>query len=350
MKRLKKVVLLTFAMLAAVTLGCTSISKNSGEKRELVVVTWGGSLEEAFKQVDVAEFEKEFNCTVIMESPSDYAKLKSMVETGHVQWDLVTVDPDFVPRGASQGLLQPIDYSIVDAANLDPHLYSEYGVGAYTWATSLGYNTDKYPGSAAPRSWADFWNVKKFPGARTMWKSAPVTLEIALLADGVVKEDLYPLDLDRAFASLDKIKDKIGIWWESGAQPQQMLASKQVDLAVAWNGRIKAAKDEGAAVDVNFYNSVLITDQWVVPAGAPRAELAMRFINFVTRADKQAEFAKIIPYGPTNTKAYERLDAAVSDVLPGSPRYAADIVLYDDGYWAENYDKVNERFQGWLLP
>lgn len=70
-------------------------------------------------------------------------------------------------------------------------------------------------------------------------------LEAALLADGVPMDELYPLDLDRAFAKLDTIKDDI-VWWTKGAEPSQMLSTGEADYALAWSGRIATAKDEGS--------------------------------------------------------------------------------------------------------
>jgi putative spermidine/putrescine transport system substrate-binding protein len=320
----------------------------SGEKQTLVVVTWGGALEDAIK-ASLEGFEAANNCTIQWETPTDYAKVKSMVETGNVQWDVITCDPDFIPRGGSQGLLEEIDYSIVDKTGIDPNYISQYGVGAYTWATVIGYNTDIYTKDTAPKTWADFWDTAKFKGNRAMYKSPYQTMEIALLADGVKKEALYPLDVDRALKSLDKIKGSVKVLWESGAQPQQLMASKEVDLAEAWAGRITAAKAEGAAVDIVYNEAVVTTDQWGVVKGTKHKDLAMKFLNAVTRAEAQAKFSKKVPYGPVNLDAYKLLDQSVIDSIPSAPKYAEQVVNFDMDYWAKNYDAVNEKFQSWLL-
>ncbi|WP_082377903.1 extracellular solute-binding protein [Pseudomonas sp. RIT-PI-q] len=100
----------------------------------------------------------------------------------------------------------------------------------------MAYNADKL--KTPPSSWADFWDLEKFPGKRALRKSPVHTLQIALMADGVPKDKVYallktPQGVDRAFAKLDKVKSSIQ-WRESGAQPQQWLAAGDVVLTSAF--------------------------------------------------------------------------------------------------------------------
>lgn len=360
MKRMKKIAafLLTLVMVCSLTAcgstpgaesGSSDSSDNSssGSDNTLVVVTWGGELETALKKA-ADGFEKENNCTIQWESGPDYSKVKSMVDAGDVQWDVMTCDADFAYRGGSQGLLEKMDYNIISKDGIEDSC-SDYGVPSYTWANVIAYNSSKYSADNAPQTWAEFWDTEKYPGERTFYKSPYETLEVALLADGVAKEDIYPIDVDRALKSLDKIKDKVSTWWESGAQPQQMLSSGQVDLAEAWAGRITSAKKEGATVDVVMNEAIVVTDQWVVPKGTKHKELAMKFLNFITSAEAGKTFSENITYGPANQKAYDLLDAAIVDTLPSAPKYQDQVVTYNAEYWAENYEEVNEKFQAWLL-
>jgi len=80
---------------------------------------------------------------------------------------------------------------------------------------------------------ADFFNTKKFPGKRGLRKSPKANLEMALVADGVAAADVYDVlatseGVDRAFAKLDSIKDSV-VWWESGAQPPQLVGAYNSD-------------------------------------------------------------------------------------------------------------------------
>ena len=48
------------------------------------------------------------------------------------------------------------------------------------------------------------------------------------MAAGVPPDKVYPIDIDKAFASYDKIKGDVVKWWETGAVPAQMLTDKEV--------------------------------------------------------------------------------------------------------------------------
>lgn len=140
---------------------------------------------------------------------------------------------------------------------------SECGAGIFLWSTVLTYNAAKLP--QAPKSWADFWDVKTFLDKRALRKSATFTLEFALLADGVKREDLYkvlatPAGVDRAFKKLDQIKPNIQ-WWESGAQPLQWLVSGDVVMTSAYNGRVTAAQKEGHDFHIVWNDSIYDMDR-----------------------------------------------------------------------------------------
>lgn len=95
--------------------------------------------------------------------------------------------------------------------------------------------------------------------------------------------------------------------------------------------------------------AIIVTDSWVVPKGTKHKELAMKFLNFITRAEAGKTFSENITYGPANEKAYDLLDQSIIDTLPSAPKYKDMVATYDPEYWAENYDAVNEKFQAWLL-
>jgi putative spermidine/putrescine transport system substrate-binding protein len=187
-------------------------------------VSWGGSTQDAQKQAWADPFSKASGITVVQDGPTDYGKLKAMVESGNVQWDVVDVEADFALRAASEGLLEPLDFKVIERDKIDPRFVSDHGVGSFFFSFVLGYNEGKL-GASKPQDWSALFDTKTYPGKRALYKwPSPGVLELALLADGVATDKLYPLDLDRAFKKLDTIKKDI-VWWGGGAQSQQLLAS-----------------------------------------------------------------------------------------------------------------------------
>src|SRR5918993_1067098 len=228
-------------VLGAASLAFIPPGVSSAAGRDLVFTSWGGTTQEAQKKAWADPFQKSTGIRVKLDGPTDYGKLKAMVESGNVSWDVVDVEGDFAVAAAQQGLLEPIDFSVVDRAKLDPRFTSDHFVGSFYYSFVLGYNKSAL-GGKEPKSWADLFDTKAIPGKRTFYKwSAPGVLEIALLADGVAPDKLYPLDLDRAFKKLDSIKSEI-VWWSGGAQSQQLLASGEAPLGQFWNGRVFAVQ------------------------------------------------------------------------------------------------------------
>lgn len=365
MLNLKKIGLLSAGLLLTISLSACGSSggdkaastgssssgaaSSSSAQQQLVIVDWGGAITDAHKKAIFEPFEKQNNCKITVVSPTDYGKFKAMVQSGNVDWDVVNVDSDFVIRGGKQGLLEKLDYKVINKDGVMPELVNDYGIGAEIFSTAIGYNTNTFKGDAHPHNWAEFWDTAKFPGPRSLWKYPTGTLEAALLADGVAPDKLYPLDVDRAFRSLDKIKKDVKVWWNAGAQPPQLLANGEVAAAEAWNGRVSTAKAQGAPEEVEFNQGMMMGDSWVIPKGSQHKELAQKFIAYAVAPEQQAAFSKTIDYAPANKKALDLIPKDVQERLGQSPDKAKSQVLVNINWWVDNFDKVNERFEKWLL-
>ncbi|MEC1747814.1 ABC transporter substrate-binding protein [Schinkia azotoformans] len=318
------------------------------ESKQLVVVDWGGTSSKAAQKAVYEPFEKKYGVNVVVVSPTDTGKLLAMVESGNVEWDIVNHDTDVALRLESQGLLEPLDYSIIKKDDVYPHLVTDYTIGLQLYFTNIAYNTELFSGDH-PKTWAEFWDTKKYPGSRSLYKNPMGTLESALLADGVKKEELYPLDVDRALKSLDKIKGDIKTWWDAGAQPPQLLATKEAAVAAAWNGRVSTAKAEGSKVENEFGEALMMSTSWIIPKGAPNKDLAQEFIAFAMEAEQQAAYSNLIDYAPTNMKALDLLSEEVKERLGQTEEKLSNQVVIDVKYWADHFEEINKKFNEWLL-
>lgn len=338
------------ALFAAACGGSEDAGSGGGKNDTLVVVDWGGAVTEARQETIFKPFEEKFDVKIQVESPTDYGKLKAMVEGGNVTWDVANIDTFWGEQAGEQDLLEPIDYDIVSKENIIPEMVNKYSVGAEMYSSVIAYSTEKFSEDNHPKTWKDFWDTDKYPGARGLYNDPLETLEIALLADGVKPDELYPLDIDRAFESLDKLAAKTEIvWWDAGAQPVELLSSGTVTVSTAWNGRITEAKKDKSPVDLQYNQATLSSEAWAVPKGSKNKELAMEFINFATSAEVQADFSETIDYSPVNEKAIELLPEDVRARLGQSPELAESQVIMDPKYWAEHYEEVSQRLQEWHL-
>jgi putative spermidine/putrescine transport system substrate-binding protein len=310
---------------------------------DLVFSSWGGTTQDAQKAAWADKFAEKTGINVLQDGPTDYGKLKAMVEANAVTWDVVDVEGDYAAQAGKKGLLEKLDFSVIDKSKLDPRFVTDYSVGSFYYSFVIGCNKDVV--DACPKTWADLFDTEKFPGKRTFYKwSAPGVIEAALLADGVPADELYPLDLDRAFKKLDTIKGDI-IWWSGGAQSQQLLASAEAPFGSLWNGRMTALAQSGINAETSWEQNITAADSLVVPKGAKNKEAAMQFIALATSAEAQAELASLTGYAPINLDSPKMMDPEVAKTLPDAQ--TASQVNADMNYWAKNRDAIGERWYAW---
>jgi putative spermidine/putrescine transport system substrate-binding protein len=320
--------------------------------QQLTVVNFGGANGNAQKKAYYEPFEKATGVKVVpVEYNGEQAKVKAMVEAKNVTWDVVELESPDVGRGCDEGLFEKLDYAkIGNKADFAPKAaVTDCGIGIFVWSTVMAYNADKV--KDAPKTWADFWDVKKVPGKRGMRKGARYNVEFALLADGVKPEDVYKVlatkeGADRAFKKLTELKPSIQ-WWEAGAQPPQFLVAGDVVMSTAYNGRIDAAQREGKNLKVTWTGQIYDLEYFGIVKGSPNRDNAYKFLALALGTDGQAEYAKNIAYGPTNTKALAKLDAKVLGNLPTAPANTKGAVEFNIKFWADQGEALEKRFASW---
>jgi len=322
--------------------------KGSGEVR---VQSWGGAFQDAQREAYFIPFQELSGITVIESEGPDPSKVKAMVDTGNVEQDVVQMDRSDIILLEKQGdYWEEIDYAIFDVDNIDEGRRYTYSVDMLPYATVIGYRTDVFP--EGPAGQADFWNLEAFPGARTTTAgTGGVTpfLEAALIADGVPIDELYPIDIERAYEVLGRIKADVPKFWEAGAQPAQMLTDNEVVMAHSWNGRMHAIMQEGAPVLVQWNEAQLATDVWAIPKGAANAENAQKFAAFITLPESQARLSYLIPYGSVNNASAALMSAEQLESLPTAPAYLDKMTIRNIEWWVENRDAVTSRWNEWIL-
>ncbi len=321
--------------------------------RDLTVVSFGGSLQDAIRAAFITPFVDGGGAKVIEDTyDGALSKITAQVETGATKWDVIDVESNQLLQGCQEGAFEQLDHSkLGDLSKVLPAAkdFSPCGVGFLTGAQVLVY--DKAKLADGPKTWADFWDVKKFPGRRAMHNDSEAQLEMALMADGVAPKDVYsvlssPEGLKRAIDKLAELKPNIAVWWSSGSQSQQIMKDNEVDMAVMWNGRSEGLKAGGAPVDYTFNEGILSQDCWAVPADAPHKAAAMKLLNEMSKPEPQANFSVMVKYGPLNMKAYATglISDATAAKFPSFPANAEKMVVQSGSWWAENTAKADAAF------
>jgi len=324
---------------------CTAPPKHEGTT--LTFTSFGGVYQEAQREGWLKPYSALTGVQFQESEDSSNATIKAQVEAKNVEWDVVDVGNDF-GLDANKDLLEPLDYTLIDKSQILDGFASDYRVGDITYGVALAYNTDKTKG-VVPAGWADFFDTTKIPGKRGLWKySTGGVLEFALMADGVAPKDLYAggqLDIPRALKKLDTIKNDI-VWWNSGAESQELIGSGEVAMSMIWNGRGYSAKHtDNKPVEIQWNQQILTADYFVVPKGTPNKQVAMEFIAWALCANNNAAVSNKIPYGPTNKNSTPN-PAVVADLAVTN---ADDNTAYfNDEYLVNDFDTIDAQFQAWL--
>jgi putative spermidine/putrescine transport system substrate-binding protein len=322
--------------------------KGSGEVR---VQSWGGAFQDAQREAYFLPFQELSGITVIESEGPDPSKIKAMVDTGNVEQDVVQMDRSDIIRLEKEGdYWEEIDYSLFDVENIDEGRRYKYSVDMLPYATVIGYRNDVFP--EGPQGQADFWNQDAFPGPRTTaggTGGVSPYLGFGLIADGVSKDEVYPIDIDRGYEMFSLLKPNVPKFWEAGAQPAQMLTDNEVVMAHSWNGRMHAIIQEGAPVTVQWNEAELATDVWAIPKGAANAENAQKFAAFITLPVSQARLSYLIPYGSVNNASVELMTPEQLESLPTAPAYLEKMFIRDIQWWVDNSDAVTERWNEFIL-
>lgn len=337
------------AAMAAVA-ACPRIARaaKTFDGQKVVFASWGGSFQDAQKAAFCDPFAEATGATVVQAGPITYAKLRAMLESGNPTWDVVDIGIDFFYSGAADKLFDKIDTDAVDVKRIDPRYLHENGVGDIVWSYNLGYSKSVYTEASHPRTWTDFFDLKKFPGRRMIRDRVTPMLEIALLADGVPPEKLYPIDVDRAFKKLDTIKQQ-SVFWTTNSQSQQLLVDGEATMGVIINGRLYDAVSKGAKLGIEWGQHIQSFDYLIVPKNVKNRGLAMALIDQATLPQAQAKVANLMALAPTNPDAFKYIDAAVKPWLTTNPAYAKLGIPLDQAYWRDHLTPLTERWNQWKL-
>jgi putative spermidine/putrescine transport system substrate-binding protein len=297
-------------------------------------------------------FTQKTGIPMAYQDPYTFAKLRAMHQANAMQVDVVSVQGGEIFQAERMKMVMPLDFNVIDRSVLDPRqLRHGNAIGAHTLSYCLCYNKKKWPGDEHPSSWADFWDVDKFPGRRALRTEELWTLEAALKADGVKDSEFYPFDVERAFRSLDKIKPHIKTWYSDNSLSQQLMEQEEIDLIAMMNGRAsESILDHHAPFEIVWNEAICEggVQGWLAPIGCPNPQGAMKFLDFVGRAEYEALFARLLYYGPQNPKAYDLIAPEIARQLPTYPANEKVAHIIDFNWWSDNLPAMQRRFQLWL--
>lgn len=311
---------------------------------QIVFANWGGDANKFFYEAFGKPFEDETRIKVTMDGSGPAAgKIRAMVQSNAVTWDICDSSLSNSVILGNQGLLSEIDYSVVDKAQFFPGMTLKYGVASYVFSNVIAYDSSK-TGGRAPRGWKDFWDVKAFPGTRMMRKDLQGALEAALLADGVALNSIYPIDEERAFRKLAEIKPST-IFWSSASDSQQIMRDGEAVMGQMWSTRAAGVEtDTKGRVKYVFDEGMMIPAAWVVPKNNPGGPNAQRFLRSMQDPKRQARLFELFRLAPVNPAAAEFISASGNAVNPVSNENRAKQFQINVDWYIANQARLEARF------
>ena len=301
--------------------------------------SFGGRTQDAEVNDLLADAGK-LGLTVRQERSGFWVGIKAHLVANAPGWDMTSIGFARCEQAARGGYLLPVDYSVVDRKQVPDGMALPDYLGVYTFSYGIAYQTGKY-GADGPKNWADFWDVKRFPGRRSLLAEGLYSLEAALLADGVAPGDVYavlktPKGLDRAFAKLDEIRPYVSVWYRSSGQALQMMRDGEVDMALLANGRAAELVQAGTPISFVWNQAFMDVNCFMVPKNAPDPHGAMQVLAGALDPANQARFAQASGYGPTNPRAFDAGILKPEEItwLPTAPQNIHQQIVADQSWYA----------------
>lgn len=341
----RRSLLASLAAAAAVPLNAAAAPGSGGE---IVFATWGGAEIKNLTRAYATPFQNAGGASIVFDGtgPTEGA-IRNMVDSGDVGWDVCDADGYSAIRLGRTGALSAIDYTIIDRNAVMPPFAFDHGVGGYTYAYVLAYDTELYK-EQPPKSWADFWDTRHFPGKRGLWRWMNGGFEAAMLSAGAARDKVYPISMTLVLDRMKQLKPNLQTW-ENGAQSKQMLVDRIVGMSCIWHSRaVQLAAETNGRIAWTWADGILYPGVWVVPKNNPAGSAAFKFIASMQEAARQINFTGLQGVGPCNPAATHAMPASLRPTDPTQPETRAQLVTVDSQWWADNYEVAMKKFQDLL--
>ena len=317
----------------------------AADKGPIVFCTYGGPYGDNMQKYIIDPFVKKTGIQVVRTATPAFGKVKAMVDTGNVEWDVVDAEGRLYFRGVKQNLFVPLDWSVIGhKTELMPGGAESMGAANLFYHLVLAWNKKRFNRETAPKSWEDFF---KFSGKRCTRGEAFQTLEETLMGDGVPLDRVYPLDVERALRKLSTVKKDL-IFWANTKMALDLLVSNEVDFGAVPGGPIQSTLEAGEPLDFTWNQAIIDNDFLVIPRGSKNLEASMKFISHCMEPEIQAAFSTYYYMGPSNIKAFDYMPKGREDILCTSRKYQTSILRMSAQYWSVNEESVAKRFEQWM--
>jgi mannopine transport system substrate-binding protein len=337
----------------AISLAAPGIAR---AQEQVIIASTGGAYDRALKEAWFDPFTEATGIEVKIVSATNAemrAKAAAMVKSQNVSWDLYLEGEIQAASPGHRQVTEDLTEFCAPYRSKDGLVSNACEAGGallQSTATLLAFRSDEQA-AGAPETWADMWDTDRFPGGRAFpnfddpWR----VLAAALLADGVKKDELFPLDVDRAFRKLDELRDEVTVWWKTGDQSVQGFRNGDYDLGQIWLTRARSMKDEGLPISWSYKASFLVGDRIALIKGAPNKDNALRLIAYwLDNPAVQAQACSTLSCTPPSTTAIALMSDEARQSMPTESDISEYVIVPDAEWINANAALLLQRWNGWV--
>jgi len=322
------------------TLGAPAVLR--AQTSTLRITTWGGKWGEVMKGWALPAFEKEFKCTVEVDSAFPFVPKLQASPRSKPAYDVLHTNSNEQWALAVRGLVEPkVDTSKVpNLADVYPYAISDkiVGVSIFTSAIGLGFRTDK--GIAPPTSWKDLWEPK-YANVRATYVIPINSLGQALLMMAGQVYGSGQRDLDAAYKAVESLKP-VKLVDFTGTMEKILLAA-EVHIGVIHDSGILRYDGQNQPIEwAAPTEGVMALEQVLsITPGSGVKELGHAYIDYMLRPDVQKRLAETVWYSPSNRKV--KLDPKYDARLFNTEAKVKQLIQLDWKWYNERKDEIDAR-------
>ncbi|PZP40373.1 MAG: branched-chain amino acid ABC transporter substrate-binding protein [Azospirillum brasilense] len=271
----------------------------------LVVAAYGGSYEKIMRESVIPAFEKANNVKVdYVAGNSSDSLAKLQAQRGRQEIGVVVLDDGPMAQAISLGFCQQTaDKAAVDSLYPIAVMDGGKALGTGFGYTGIAYNTEVFRqrNLPVPASWMDLARPEyrqrlSIPGIDNTY--ALHTLVMLARANGGSETDIAP-----GFKVMrEKINPNVLAYESSPGKMSEMFQSGEIWLSVWGSSRVSAMKDAGFPLEIvrPREGAVVLMTATCAVEGAPKPELAQKFVAHLVSPEVQEAFSRGYGNGPTN--------------------------------------------------
>lgn len=284
-------------------------------KQELRLYIWTEYIDPEI----ITDFEKQFDCKVVQDYYESNEEMLAKLQAGGVsQYDIVVPSDYIMTSLINLKLLQPLNKSLApNLANLKPRFTTApfdpgntYSAG-YQWGTvGMVYNKKKV------KAFTGSWDMIFSDNAAQpflLFDSEREQIGVALKFLGYSVNTLDKSQLKKAADLLIKAKkNKACQGFEANVGGRNKVIAGAADVALAYSGDVFQSMADHPEIGyaIPREGTVVWVDSLCIPAKAPNAAMANRFINYILDAKTGARLSNYNHYATPNAASMPSIDPA----------------------------------------